>query len=68
MVEGPQIRTVTRRAASYVNPREEVMILPLWRKGHDTFQIAKALGIPEYEVANRLLKLRDQHKQMRGGG
>jgi hypothetical protein len=58
----------TKRIEYFVSRQAECMILPLWRQGHDTFQIAKALSLPEYEVANRLLKLRDQHKQMRGGG
>ena len=57
-----------RTTEYFVSRQAECMILPLWRKGHDTHQIAKALALPEYEIANRLLKLRDQHNQMRGGG
>lgn len=44
--------------------REEVtlthdgMIVFLWKSGLDTFEIAKRIGLHEYQVANRLWKLR----------
>ncbi len=42
----------------FVSQQQSCMILPLWRRGYDTRDIAVALAIPEYEVANRLWKLR----------
>lgn len=44
--------------AVFVSRQIECMILPLWRQGYDTQVIANTLAIPEYEVANRLWKLR----------
>src|SRR4051812_30258965 len=38
----------------FVSPQAECMILPLWRQGKDTLEIAYALAIPQFEVANRL--------------
>ncbi len=46
----------------FVSRQQECMILPLWRKGMNTLEIAKALAIPEFEVTNRLPKLREQQK------
>lgn len=46
------------RVAIFVSRQQECMILPLWRQGYDTLVIANTLAIPEYEVANRLWKLR----------
>lgn len=44
----------------FVSRQIECMILPLWRQGYDTLTIAQTLAIPEYEIANRLWKLRQQ--------
>jgi hypothetical protein len=35
-------------------------ILTLWREKFDTYDIAKQLGVPEHEVANRLIHLREK--------
>ena len=37
-----------------------MMMLVLWREKHDTVEIAAMLGLPEYEVANRLPALRER--------
>lgn len=52
-----------RQTQYFVSRQAECMILPLWRRGYDTLLIAAALAIPEYEVANRLWRLRDQQRQ-----
>lgn len=44
----------------FVSLQQACMILPLFRDGHDTLDIAYLLAIPEYEVANRLMHLREQ--------
>ncbi len=38
----------------FVGIQQICMILPLWREGKNTLDIAIALGLPEFEVANRL--------------
>jgi formyltetrahydrofolate hydrolase len=48
------------RVVIFVSRQQECMILPLWRQGYDTLDIAFTLALPEYEVANRLWKLRQQ--------
>lgn len=35
------------------------VILTLWKQGQDTFSIARHLHVREFEVANRLARLRD---------
>ncbi len=49
-----------RRVEYFVSRQQECMILPLWRQGYDTLTIAQTLSLPEYEIANRLWKLRQQ--------
>jgi len=49
-----------RRTAHFVSPQQECMIIPLWRRGMDSLEIAKALGVPEHEIYNRLLLLRER--------
>ena len=39
------------------------MILPLWKQRKDTLEIAKMLALPEYEIANRLPSLLQQHME-----
>lgn len=51
-----------RRVEYFVSRQQECMILPLWRKGHDTKTISEALALPEYEIANRLPKLIERRK------
>lgn len=46
-----------------MSPIEEAGILPLWRQGFDTYDISFKLGIHECEIANRLMRLRQQEKQ-----
>lgn len=38
----------------------EGIMLALWGKGLDTYGIAKHLGLPESEVYNRILHLREK--------
>lgn len=47
-----------KRVEIFVSRQQECMILPLWRQGYDTLDIAYTLALPEYVVANRLMKLR----------
>jgi hypothetical protein len=49
----------------FVSDHAAGMIICLWYAKKNTNEIAKALSLPEYEVANRLLLLRERHKQMR---
>jgi hypothetical protein len=56
------------RVAIFVSRQAECMILPLWRQGYDSLTIAQTLAIPECEVANRLLMLREKHRQQNQGG
>ena len=51
---------MARSSPIFVSRQAECMILPLFRDGHDTLDIAYLLAIPEYEVANRLMHLRQQ--------
>ena len=44
----------------FVSPQQECMIIPLWRHGLNTQEIAKTLSLPEYEIYNRLQRLRDR--------
>ena len=46
----------------FVSPQQECMIVPLWRQGKDTLDIARALSIPECEVYSRLPILRDRQR------
>lgn len=57
----------TRRVEYFVSRQAECMILPLWRRGYDTLVIAQTLAIPESEVANRLLMLRERQRQHNQG-
>lgn len=41
---------------------EEWGALALWRQGYDTYAIAIKLGVHECEIANRLMRLRQQEK------
>lgn len=50
----------TRRIEYFVSIQQICMILPLFRQGYDTLTIAQTLSLPEYEIANRLWKLRQQ--------
>jgi hypothetical protein len=56
------------RTSYFVSIQAESMILPLWRQGKDTLDIARALSLPEHEIANRLLRMREKYRQMCGGG
>lgn len=42
-----------------VSPLEDGVILALWKQGLDTFAIAVHLGRPEFQIANRLLHVRE---------
>lgn len=44
------------------------MILPLWYTGKDTLDIARALSLPEFIIANRLQALREDHVRRKGVG
>lgn len=57
--------TAVRRVEYFVGRQQECMILPLWKQGKDTLEIAKMLALPEYEIANRLPKLLDRHTMER---
>lgn len=52
-----------RQVEHFVSQQAECMILPLWRQGYDTLVIANTLCLPEYEIANRLWKLRQQREK-----
>lgn len=52
--------TQIRRDEIFVSRQVECMILPLFRQGKDTLEIAFLLAVPEYEVANRLVHLRQR--------
>lgn len=44
-----------RRASSrFLYGTDDARILSMWREGHDTNAISRALWLPEYQVANRL--------------
>ncbi|WP_316227858.1 hypothetical protein [Bradyrhizobium sp. SZCCHNR3015] len=47
-------------SAAPVSVVDDGLILALWRQKLDTVDIAKHLGRNEWEVANRLLHLREQ--------
>jgi hypothetical protein len=53
------------RLPVFVSDHAAGMMIALWYAKKNTNEIAKALSIPEYEVANRLPILRARHKQMR---
>lgn len=50
------------RVPIFVSIQQECMILPLWQRGFDTLVIANTLCLPEYEVYNRLLMLRERRR------
>lgn len=52
----------------FVSDHAQQMMVALWYAGKDTLDIARALSLPEHDIANRLPMLRQRHKQMRGGG
>lgn len=54
------------QAIHYVSDHAISMIYPLWFSGKDTSAIAKALGLPEYEIANRLPKILQRGDEMKG--
>lgn len=53
------------RIEYFVSRQQECMILPLWKQGKDTLEIARMLALPEFEIANRLPKLLHQHAMER---
>lgn len=57
--------TEIRRVEYFVGRQQSCMILPLWKQGKDTLEIARMLALPEFEIANRLPKLLDQHRMER---
>lgn len=52
--------SVRRETAYFVSPQQECMIIPLWRRGLNSLEIAKALSLPEHEIYNRLSLLRER--------
>lgn len=50
-------------AAIFVSIQQACMILPLWKEGNNTLEIAYKLAIPEYEVANRLPNLLEARRE-----
>lgn len=40
----------------------DTQLLQLWDSGADTYVIALQLGIPEHEVANRLIRIREERR------
>jgi hypothetical protein len=58
---------IVRTTRAFVTPFDESRMMPLWRQGFDTLGIARALNLPESEIANRLPRLRERERQMRGG-
>jgi hypothetical protein len=57
--------SLPRRVEYFVGRQQECMILPLWKRGNNTLEIAIMLALPEFEIANRLPKLLLQHKMER---
>lgn len=49
----------TRRDQQLPDVIEDGVILALWHERLDTYAIAKHLGRPEFQIANRLLHIRD---------
>ncbi len=47
-----------------VSDRARAMMLNLWRAGRNTQEIAVALHLPEWEVANWLPVLRERARRM----
>lgn len=45
---------------SALSPRDDAAILKLWGETRDTLEIARRLGRPESQIANRLAQLRDE--------
>lgn len=45
---------------SVLSPRDDAAILKLWTQTRDTHEIARRLGRPEAQIANRLAQLRDE--------
>ncbi len=60
MTEGSHNVKIIRSVKYYVSPRQAQMVMPLWRRGHDTKTIADFLALPEYAVAKQLAEMRDR--------
>lgn len=45
---------------------DDALIAALWKQGLDTYAIAKQLHVFEWQVANRLLHIRDQQSSQQG--
>lgn len=45
-----------------ISPVADGVILALWKQGLDTLGIAKHIHCPEFQVANRLLHIREAAK------
>ncbi len=54
-----------RRHSSKLNFVANGTMLVLWRMGLDTIDIAKKLGLHEYQVANELPRLRAANPRMK---
>jgi hypothetical protein len=48
-----------RQSAEEMTLVDDGLIMALWKQGLDTFDIAKQLHLHEWQVANRLLHLRE---------
>ncbi|MCK1541426.1 hypothetical protein IVB12_05395 [Bradyrhizobium sp. 179] len=48
-----------RQHAQEMTLVDDGLILALWKQGLDTYDVAKRLGLHEWQVANRLLHLRE---------
>lgn len=49
--------------AIFVTIQAESMILPLWCAGRNTSEIARELGLPEAEIANRIPRILEERRQ-----
>lgn len=55
------------RTAHHVSHDQLMRIVELWREKKDTLDIAREVGLPEYEVSNRLPMLREQFRGVSNG-
>ncbi len=55
---------IIRRTARFVTHDQIMTMIELWRAGKDTADIAREIGLPEHEVANRLPAIREQFRSV----
>lgn len=51
-----------RRMVEQMTDVDDALIAALWKQGLDTYSIARQLHVHEWQVANRLLHIRDSSR------